>query len=70
MLQTKTNADYYLRTQNKGNIRIFSLADGTYHVKIDDNDIVKVNNIENENKISVGQKLFIPRYVESSLCEK
>lgn len=25
-------------------------------------DIVKVNNIENENKISVGQKLFIPRY--------
>ena len=25
-------------------------------------NIVKVNNIENENKISVGQKIFIPRY--------
>lgn len=27
-------------------------------------NIVKVNNIENENKISVGQKIFIPKYVK------
>ena len=33
-------------------------------------NIVKVNNIENENKISVGQKIFIPRYVRVGIGSK
>lgn len=33
-------------------------------------DISIVNGIQNNDKLDVGQKLFIPRYVESSLCEK
>ncbi|MBQ9853517.1 MAG: leucine-rich repeat domain-containing protein [Bacilli bacterium] len=57
MLQTKTNADYYLKTQNKGNVRIFSLTDGTYHVKIDDYDIVKVNKDE-INKLSNSSSIM------------
>ncbi len=43
MLQTKTSDDYYKEKHDKGNIRIFSLKDGTYYVKIDDFDTIKVN---------------------------
>ena len=57
MLQTKTSADYYIKTQNKGNIRIFSLTDGTYYVKIDDYDIVKVNKDE-INKLSNSSSIM------------
>jgi len=46
MLQTKTSKDYYISHQDRGNIRIFSLKDGTYYVKIDDYDSVKVNRDE------------------------
>lgn len=46
MLQTKTSEDYYISHQDRGNIRIFSLKDGTYYVKIDDYDTVKVNKDE------------------------
>lgn len=46
MLQTKTSEDYYISHHDRGNIRIFSLKDGTYYVKIDDYDIVKVNKDE------------------------
>ena len=33
-------------------------------------NIVEVNSIEDENKISVGQKIFIPRYVKSGVSSK
>ncbi len=46
MLQTKTSEDYYLNHHDKGNIRIFALSDGTYYVKIDDFDTVKINRDE------------------------
>ena len=46
MLQTKTSDDYYIEQHDKDNIRIFALNDGTYYVKIDDYDIVKVNRDE------------------------
>ena len=46
MLQTKTSEDYYMNYHNKGNIRIFALNDGTYYVKINDYDTVKINRDE------------------------
>ncbi len=46
MLQTKTSGNYYVRQHDRGNIRIFSLKDGTYYVKIDSYDTVKVNKDE------------------------
>ena len=46
MLETKTSEDYYMSQHNKDNIRIFALNDGTYYVKIDDFDTVKVNRDE------------------------
>lgn len=46
MLQTKTSDDCYISHHDRGNIRIFSLKDGTYYVKIDDYDTVKVNRDE------------------------
>ena len=33
-------------------------------------DIQIANGIENADKLNVGQKLFIPRFVEKSMCEK
>ena len=30
-------------------------------------DIVRTNGIEDENKITIGQKLFIPRYVKTGI---
>ena len=46
MLQTKTSDDYWVEKHERDNIRIFALKDGTYYVKIDDYDIVKVNRDE------------------------
>ena len=46
MLQTITSKDYYIKKHEKDNIRIFALKDGTYYVKIDNYDIVKVNRDE------------------------
>ena len=46
MLQTQTSDDYYIKKHDKDNIRIFALSDGTYYVKIDDYDIVRVNKDE------------------------
>lgn len=57
MLQTKTSPKYYIKTQNKGNIRILSLTDGTYYVKIDDYDIVKVTRDE-INKLSNSSSIM------------
>jgi len=45
-LETKTSNDYYLQTRKKDNIRIFSLSDGTYYVKVVDLGMVKVNKKE------------------------
>lgn len=41
MLQTKPGEDYYMNQYNKD--EIFTLNDGTYYVKINDFDTVKVN---------------------------
>lgn len=46
MLQTKTSEDYYINQHDKDNIRILALNDGSYYVKIDDFDTVKVNRDE------------------------
>lgn len=46
MLQTKTSDDYYIERHNKDNVKILSLNNGTYYVKIDDYNIVKVNRDE------------------------
>ena len=46
LLQMKTSEDYYLNDYGKYNIRIFSLKDGTYYVRIDDFDTVKINRDE------------------------
>lgn len=46
MLQTKTSENCYINQHDKDNIRIFALNDGTYYVKIDDFDIVRVNKDE------------------------
>lgn len=46
MLQAKTSEDYYIEKHERDNIRIFALNDGTYYVKIDDYDIVRVNRYE------------------------
>lgn len=49
MLQTKTSEEYYIRQHNKDNIKIFSCADQTYYVKVDDFDTVKINRDEITN---------------------
>lgn len=46
MLQTKTELDYYLSNHAKENVRIFSLKDGTYYVKINNYDTVKIKKSE------------------------
>lgn len=46
MLQTNTSKDYYIAHHDRGNIRIFSLNDGTYYVRIDDYDTVKIKKDE------------------------
>lgn len=46
MLETKTSEDFYKRYFDKDNIRIFSLANGTYYVSIDGYDVVKVSKDE------------------------
>ena len=46
MLQTKTSENYYIKNHERDNIRILALKDGTYYVKIDDHDIVKINKNE------------------------
>lgn len=51
MLQTKTSTDYYIKTHDKGNIRIFSFKNETYYIKIDDYDMVRVI-IDEINKLS------------------
>ena len=40
----------------------------TYGSTID--DIVRINGIEDENKINIGQKLFIPRYVKKGVSSQ
>ena len=50
MLQTKTSDDYYIERHNKDNVKILSLNNGTYYVKIDDYNIVKVI-FETDNKL-------------------
>lgn len=42
MLQTKTSDDYYIKMCGRDNISVFSLKDGTYYVKNDDFDIIKI----------------------------
>ena len=46
MLQTKISNYYYIENHNKDNIKIYSLNDGTYYIKIGDYDIIKVNKDE------------------------
>lgn len=46
MLQTKTSDYYFIKCHDKDNIRIFSLSDGTYYVKIDDYDTIRVKRDE------------------------
>ncbi len=46
MLQTKTSEDNFGGTNNKDNVRIFSLTDGTYFVIIGDYDMVRINKDE------------------------
>lgn len=46
MLQTKTNDNYNINYYDKDNISVFSLIDGTYYVKINEFDIVKVTRDE------------------------
>lgn len=57
MLETKTNLRYYIRTQEKENIRLFSLTDGSYYVKISDYDIVKIEKDE-INKLSNSSSIM------------
>ena len=51
LLQTKTSSEYYIRMNNRDNIKIFSLKDGTYYVKLDDYDAIKITK-EEINKLS------------------
>lgn len=46
MLQTKTSNDYYAQITGRDNIRIFSLKDGTYYVKIDNHGPVEISKDE------------------------
>lgn len=45
-LQTKTSDDTYWSYLSKDNTKIFSLADGTFYVKIDDFDMIKISKDE------------------------
>ena len=45
-LETKTSADYYIKTKNKGNIKVISLKDGTYYIKIDNYDLINISRNE------------------------
>lgn len=45
-LETKTSNNHYFQTMEKDNIKRFSLSDGTYYVKVDDLEMVKVNRKE------------------------
>jgi len=51
----------------KNNDTLWSIAK-RYGSTVD--DIVRVNGIEDENKIYVGQKIFIPRYVRSGVSSQ
>lgn len=57
MLETKTSEDYMEKTMQKDNIRILSVKDGTYYVKIDDYDIVKITK-EEIKKVSNSTSLL------------
>ncbi len=57
MLETKTSEDYFENMMQKDNIKIFSLKNGTYYVKIDDYDIVSITK-EEISKISNGSSLL------------
>lgn len=46
MLQTKTNENYYRTSQQKDNVKIFSLTDGTSYVSIADFDTIKISRDE------------------------
>lgn len=65
MLQTKTDLDFYLRKKEKGNIRIFSLKDGTFYIQIDDYDMIKISKKEidsmskSSNQLSENPDKFI-----------
>ena len=54
MLQTKTSENNFDGSNSKDNIKIFSLKDGTYFVKIGDYDVVKVNKDEIERMSSTS----------------
>lgn len=43
---SKTNEDYYKINCKKNNVKIYSLTDGTYYVKIDDYDMIKITKDE------------------------
>ena len=46
MLQTKTNNNYDIDYNNKDNITVFALTNGTYYVKLNEFDLVKVTKDE------------------------
>jgi len=46
MLQTKTSNYYYIEKHDKDKIKLVSLNDGSYYIKIGDYDIIKVNKDE------------------------
>lgn len=46
MLETKTSDDFLKQSFDKDNVRVFSLADGTYFVSIDDYEVVKISKDE------------------------
>lgn len=46
MLETKTSEDYFESYRQKDNIKIFSLKNGIYYVKIDDYNVIKITKEE------------------------
>lgn len=68
LLQTKTSSEYYIRMSNRDNIRIFSLKDGTYYVKLDDYDTIRVtkdeiNNLSNSSYVMSDKPEDFIRYM-------
>lgn len=57
MLQTKTELEYYLRNNQSGNVRIFSLKDGTYYVQIKDYETIKITKKEIDKLSKTSNKL-------------
>lgn len=60
MLQTKTNEEIYLRNRKKDNVRIFNLKDGTYYVRVDKNDTVRVHRDEIDRLSSTSKEVKKP----------